>query len=260
MSIVKLDKVSKSFVKEFGNKKSVLSDFSLEINDSKFYTVVGPNGCGKSTILNIIAKTLKPDSGSVIYSQNKEAIKIGYVCQDYRTSLLPWLNVGENITLPLKIKGINKQGRRQAAKEILSRINIDIDIRQKTYQLSGGQQQVVNIFRNMVLTPDILLLDEPFSALDQFNRWSLAFLFEKLWLGMDIPVIFISHDVDEAILLGDEILLLNKNACIEKRLINNAPHPRTIEMLSTEKHNEYRKEVIKFLFDQGAINSGEQTT
>lgn len=257
MTLIRFENISKSFKGEDGVKKQVFSSLNFEIKKSGFYTIVGPNGSGKSTILNLIARTIKPDSGKIIFNFKTKNPNIGYIWQDYRASLLPWLNVGSNIAFPLKVKGVSRKERLEKAKEILKGFITDFDINRKTYELSGGQLQMINILRNMIISPDILLLDEPFSALDQFNRWSLGFRFEKIWLDLKIPVIFISHDVDEAILLGDEIFLLNKNGQIEKSIINDSPRPRNVEMLSSEKHNSCRNEVIQFLFEQGAIRNGE---
>jgi NitT/TauT family transport system ATP-binding protein len=254
-----LKNVYKSFKDDNGNVKNVLSDFSFEVEDSKFYTVVGPNACGKSTVLNLFAGVIIPDNGKVIVrSKLNEIPHIGYVWQDYRSTLLPWYNVSDNITFPLKIKGVPKDKRYKIAEELLSSINIDLDPLQQTYELSGGQQQLVNLLRNMVIEPDILLLDEPFSALDQANRWSMTFRFEQLWLNLKIPVIFVSHDIDEAVLLADEIILLNRNGQIEKRIKNDSSRPRSVDILTTERHIICRKEIIEFLFEQGAIKNGHR--
>ncbi|HBZ66496.1 MAG TPA: hypothetical protein DEO70_06635 [Bacteroidales bacterium] len=259
--MIKLKNIYKSFSDDNGNIKNVLSDFSFEVEDSKFYTIVGPNGCGKSTVLNLFAGVILPDTGEVVVnSKLSESIHIGYVWQDYRSSLLPWYNVAENITLPLRIKGVIKSQRMKIANELLNSFNTDLTASQLTYELSGGQQQLINLLRNMVIEPDILLLDEPFSALDQSNRWSMAFRFEQMWLDLKIPVLFVSHDIDEAVLLGDEIILLNKNGQIEKRIKNESPRPRSVDMLSTERHINCRKEVIEFLFEQGAIKNGQRRT
>ena len=216
---------------------------------------MGPNGCGKSTLLNILAGVSKQDSGTIEVAPNKNnTLQVGYVWQDYRSSLLPWYNVAENVTFPLKIKGVSKQQRYETASELFKKLGINIDLYKKTYELSGGQQQLLNIVRNMVIKPDLLLLDEPFSALDQYKSWSMAFQFEELWLDLKIPVLFVSHDVDEAIFLADEIILINKSGQIEKKIKNGLPHKRTKEMLATKTHIDCRNEIIEFLFSQNNLH------
>lgn len=256
MSLIKFKNISKSFIGENGEINQVFNSLSFSIDGPEFYTIVGPNGSGKSSILNMIAGIIKPDSGEIEYRFKAAEPSIGYIWQDYRSSLLPWLNVGDNITFPLKIQGVPRETRIEKAEKLVSGFNTDFDIKRKTYELSGGQLQIVNILRSMVISPDVLLLDEPFSALDQFNRWSLGFQFEKIWLDIKIPIVFISHDVDEAVLLGDKIWLLNKDGYIEKTIINDSPRPRNIDMLSSERHNTCRNEVIQFLFEQGALKNG----
>jgi len=253
--MIEIKNINKSFSDDKGNIIKVLSDFSLEIEDSKFYTIVGPNGCGKSTLLSIIVGAISQDSGQIIFPKQTDSFRIGYVWQDYRSSLLPWYNVIDNITFPLKIMNIPKKERNEAAINLYSTYkeqydSLSIDLNKKIYELSGGQQQLVNLLRNMIIRPDIFLLDEPFSALDQFNRWSMSFLFQELWLKLKIPVLFISHDVDEATLLADEILLMNKKGQIEKRIKNDLPRKRTKEMLATTTHINCRNEIIDFLFNQ----------
>ena len=253
--MIKLNDISKSFYNDQGEEQTVLKDFSLEISQPKFSTIVGPNGCGKSTLLNIIANVIKPTAGT-IHDSEGVLESIGYVWQDYRASLFPWQTVGENITFPLKVKGESKSNRKDKALQILSEFGSNLDADQMVYELSGGQQQLVNLLRNMVIQPKLLLLDEPFSALDQSNRWSMAFRLERLWQELHVPVLFVSHDIDEAVMLADEILLINKNGELAKRIYNNLQRPRNIEMLYSDRHILCRKEVIEFLFEQGAIKNG----
>lgn len=253
--MITLENINKSFTNNQGEVQDVLSNFSLKISKSRFYTIIGPNGCGKSTLLNIIAGVIQPDSGKLKSSSNALS-NIGYVWQDYRASLFPWLSVGENITFPLKVKGLSKSKRKNMALEVLNGFNSNLQPDQKVYELSGGQQQLVNLLRNMVIKPKLLLLDEPFSALDQSNRWLMAFRIEHVWAELNVPVLFVSHDIDEAVLLADEVLLINKTGQLAKRIQNDLPHPRNIEMLYSKRHVNYRKEIIEFLFEQGSIING----
>jgi len=255
MTKIRLESVAKSYPSPLGGSNVVFSDLSLEISDSLFITIIGPNGCGKTTLLNLIAGIVKPDSGTItIETQNIEKPRVGYVWQDYRASLLPWLDVAENISFPLRIQGINRTERREIARRILSDFNTSINIRQKIHQLSGGQQQLVSILRSSVSQPDILLFDEPLSALDQPTSWTMAFRIEQVWMSRKVPAIFVSHDVDEAIMLADQILLMGRNRGeIEQVIFNDLPHPRHVKMLTSAKHMECRGRVIEFLSQKGAI-------
>jgi NitT/TauT family transport system ATP-binding protein len=255
MTKISLKNVTKSYPSASGDSKVVLSNLSLDISDSLFITIIGPNGCGKTTLLNLIAGIIKPDSGIIeIQSQNGASPSVGYVWQDYRASLLPWLDVADNIAFPLRIHGKSREERRAVAKQILSEFNSSIDHRQKIYQLSGGQQQLVSILRSAVSNPDLLLYDEPLSALDQPTSWSMAFRIEQVWMSHKVPAVFVSHDVDEAVMLANQILLMSRElGKIKKVLYNDLPRPRNIKMLSSSEHMRLREEVIDFLSEEGAL-------
>ena len=172
--MVKLEKITKSFA------SIVLPDFTFSIENERFYTIVGPNGCGKSTLLSIIAGTLEKDSGELSFE--KQNAKIGYVWQDYRSSLFPWLSISENISFPLKLCGMPPLERKKAVQNLINDFGMDINLSKKIYHLSGGQQQLISLLRALIINPDLILLDEPFSALDQYMSWNAGFELEKIWL------------------------------------------------------------------------------
>jgi len=241
--MITLNNITKKF-----NNNVVLSDFTFTIEDGRFYTIVGPNGCGKSTLLNILAGTLEKNSGDITSSIHD--LCIGYVWQDYRSSLFPWLSISENISFPLKIQGISSKERKRAVQNLIKDFGFEIDLKMKTYNLSGGQQQLINIFRALIVEPDLLLLDEPFSALDQYKSWHIGFELEKMWLKQKNSVFLVSHNVDEAILLADEIILINNQGCIEKTITNYMPRSRTKEMMTEPEHINCKKEIVEFMFEQ----------
>jgi NitT/TauT family transport system ATP-binding protein len=250
---INIKNISKSFSIDNGEKRIIFSDLSLSLDKPEFVTIIGPNGCGKSTLLNLIAGFEQPDSGTIELSEHGLQKKIGYVFQDYRASLLPWLNVYRNIEFPLTLHGLDKLTRRKMVNALLEEVNISFSSAQKVNKLSGGQQQLVCLLRSIIANPSLLLCDEPFSALDQSTRWTMAFYLEEFWRKMRIPVIFVSHDIDESILLGDKIILLNRSGSIGSILHNHLPRPRTIDMLSAPEHIALRKQVIEFMKDNGAI-------
>src|ERR1041385_8645141 len=211
---VEINNLHKSYPSRDGFNKTVFDNLSLSVSSSDFITIIGPNGCGKKTLLNLIAGTEKPDSGTInIGSRNGN---VGYVWQDYRSSLLLWLNVYNNIAFPLKLKGIDPDKVRAIVDELLEEFSISFSPEKEVYKLSGGQQQLVCLLRSIAAEPKILLCDEPFSALDQSSRWTMAFYLEELWLKREIPVLFVSHDIDESIMLGNRIVLLNNKGEIEE--------------------------------------------
>jgi NitT/TauT family transport system ATP-binding protein len=251
---IRIENINKSFRSKDGEVKTIFQDFSLSIQEPDFITIIGPNGCGKSTLLNLISGIEKADSGSVVIDSNGSSqSSIGYVWQDYRSSLLPWLNVYQNIEFPLKLKNIDKLQRRKSVDELLNEFRISFSPKKEVYKLSGGQQQLVCLLRSIASNPSLLLCDEPFSALDQSSRWTMAFYLEQLWLKKKIPVLFVSHDIDESILLGNKVILLNKSAQVEEILVNSLPRPRNIEMLSSPEHIKLRQRVIQFMKVNGAI-------
>lgn len=236
-------------------KNVVLKDLSISFSAGRFTTIVGPNGCGKTTLLNSIAGLVQPDSGSVsIETESGAPPTIGYVWQDYRASLLPWMNVVDNIALPLRIRGMDRSERRAVGRDLLKSFSSEIKSSDRVYNLSGGQQQLVCLLRSFVARPDVLLLDEPLSALDQFTRWTMAFRIEEFWMKKPIPAIFISHDVDEAVMLADEIILMSRDCGRVHGIVENVlPHPRNKRMLTAPEHIRCREQVIDFLFHQDAI-------
>jgi NitT/TauT family transport system ATP-binding protein len=251
---IKLENINKSFQSKDGEEKTIFKNFSLSINEPDFITIIGPNGCGKSTMLNLISGIEKPDSGFIkLDNIGGSQGGIGYVWQDYRSSLLPWLNVYQNIEFPLKLRNIKKTERRKIVDDLLNEFRISFSPKKEIYKLSGGQQQLVCLLRSVASNPALLLCDEPFSALDQSSRWTMAFYLEQLWLKRKMPVLFVSHDIDESILLGSKIILLDKFSNVEDILENPLPHPRNIEMLSSPEHIKLRQRVIQFMKVNGAI-------
>ncbi len=256
MTAITLHDVAKSFPVDGGPPKHVLRGVSLSIESGTFVSLVGPNGCGKSTLLNIIAGLSQPDSGTVTCTNGAaRKPRFGYVWQDYRASLLPWLDAADNIAFPLRVNGIARGVRREFAERLLRDFLPGVAPTRKCFELSGGQQQLLCLLRSSVGEPDALLLDEPFSALDQQWSWSMAAYVERIWSASNVPVLFVSHDLDTAILMAGDILLMTQHSGgTVKRLHNPLPRPRSTKMLTSPEHTDLRKEIIEFLFEQGAVS------
>ena len=217
--VIELQGVEKSY--GVGDKKKVIIkdfNFLIERNSNvvngvrqkQFKTILGPSGCGKSTVLRMIAGLTEPSDGKVIID-GKEIIgnpNIGMVFQKY--SNFPWLTVLENVALGLKLKGINKAERKETAMEMIQLVGLDghEDKYAQYPTLSGGQLQRVAIARSLVSSPNILLMDEPFGALDVKTRLQMQDLLVKIYETVNPTIIFVTHDIQEAVYLSDDIYIM----------------------------------------------------
>lgn len=185
-----------------------LDKININIGTGEIYTFIGPSGCGKSTFLYVLAGILQDYTGTVLidgHPVNPSAQRIGLILQNY--GLLPWKNVYQNIMLGVKIKGQPRQDDYRTY--IFEQLGIDNLLERYPKELSGGQQQRVAIARAFLLQPDILLMDEPFSALDAISREEMQELFLKIWQEHNVTTVFITHSVDEALYLGSKIVVFS---------------------------------------------------
>src|SRR5271156_2119597 len=209
-------------------------NFDLNIPKHKIVSVFGPNGCGKSTLINMIAGLIPIDAGQILFDgKSLRDTKIGYVFQNYREALFPWLRTVDNIGYPLKLAGETPVEVARRVEELVASFEVGFDLHSYPYELSGGQQQTASIMRALAPRPEVLFLDEPFSALD-FEM--TLFIREKLqegFLRTKTTMILVSHDLEEAVYLADKILLLTKRPTrIAEIVAYDAPRPRTTETLS----------------------------
>jgi ABC-type nitrate/sulfonate/bicarbonate transport system ATPase subunit len=208
--VVECKAVSRSFVSEEGGKHHVLQRVNLSISEGEFVVLIGPSGCGKSTLLNIIGGFDKPSSGEVLVSGlpvTSPGPDKAMVFQDY--ALLPWLNTRENIEIGLKLKGYDRQRRREKAEEVLSLVGLEKAMERPVYKLSGGMQQRVSIARALALQPKVLLMDEPFGALDAFQRAIMHEELAAIWRTTRTTIIFVTHSLEEALMLGTRVVAMS---------------------------------------------------
>lgn len=190
---------------------TIYDNFDLELPRSEFISIFGPNGCGKSTLLNLIAGLLPKDKGTILFDgQTIDKITFGYVFQNYRDALFPWMSARDNIAYPLRFMGLSKVQRQEKVDKVIERFAIRIDLSKYPYQMSGGQQQLVSILRALVVEPEILFLDEPFSALDYEMTLFMRDQMQKMFEETRTTTLIVSHDLDEAVYLADRVLLLTR--------------------------------------------------
>jgi NitT/TauT family transport system ATP-binding protein len=197
--------------KRFG--KAVIYDkFDLDIPRGELISVFGPNGCGKSTLINMIAGLTPPDEGQILFDgMLLSEIKFGYVFQNYREALFPWLRAFDNIAYPLKMMKVPPKERRLRTEKLVAHLGVKLDLNLYPYQMSGGQQQLVSIMRSLVVEPEILFLDEPFSALDYEMTLFMRDQLQKLFIESGTTMVLVSHDLEEAVYLADRVLLLSRH-------------------------------------------------
>ena len=219
--------------KRFGST-NIYDNFDLDIPRGELITVFGPNGCGKSTLINMIAGLIPLDAGEVLFDGMRlSEIKFGYVFQNYREALFPWLKAFDNIAYPLKLMKVPKAERTARVEKLVSRLGIRLDLGLYPYQMSGGQQQLVSILRAFVVEPEILFLDEPFSALDYEMTLFMREQLQRLFMETRTTTIVVSHDLEEAVYLADRVLLLSRHpARVADFVPFEAARPRTDAVLS----------------------------
>ncbi len=196
--------------KRFGTS-TLYSNFDVDFRRGRITTIFGPNGCGKSTLINMVAGLMPMDSGHVRFDGKILAdTTIGYVFQNYRDALFPWMTARQNIEYPLRILRQSKAARAQRVTELVDALEISFDLDLHPYNLSGGQQQLVSIMRALAPKPEVLFLDEPFSALDYEMTLFIRDRLQRICAQTGITMIVVSHDLEEAVYLADEVLLLTK--------------------------------------------------
>jgi NitT/TauT family transport system ATP-binding protein len=218
-------------------------NFNLDIPKNKIVSIFGPNGCGKSTLINMIAGLIPIDSGDILFDGKSLAdTKIGYVFQNYRDALFPWLRTIDNIAYPLKLEGKSKLEIEHRLDELMASFDVKFDLRRYPYELSGGQQQTASIMRALAPRPEVLFLDEPFSALDFEMTLFIREKLQEVFMQTGTTMVLVSHDLEEAVYLADEILLLTKRPTQVADILHyDDPRPRTVATLSQPGFIETRK-------------------
>ncbi|KXG42955.1 ABC transporter ATP-binding protein [Tepidibacillus infernus] len=223
MQTIKLENVSKSF----GDLK-VLSNVNFSVESGEFVAIVGPSGCGKSTALRMIAGLEKPTTGKVMANEqiiDQPDPERTLIFQEH--ALFPWRTVGENVEFGLELANVAKEEREARIQAILIKVGLTDFKDYYPGQLSGGMRQRASIARALVMDPDVLLLDEPYGALDAITKLKMQNELMNLWLGSQKTMILITHDIDEAIYLADKIFVMSpRPGYIKDMIIVDLPRPR----------------------------------
>jgi len=209
-------------------------NFDLNIPKHSIVSVFGPNGCGKSTLINMIAGLIPIDCGEILFDGKSLAeTKIGYVFQNYRDALFPWVRTIDNIAYPLKLEGKSKVDVDRRVEELVASFDVKFDLKRYPYELSGGQQQTASIMRALAPGPEVLFLDEPFSALDFEMSLFIREKLQEVFMQTGTTMMLVSHDLEEAVYLADQVLLLTKRPTKLAEILNyDDPRPRTLATLS----------------------------
>ena len=212
----------------------IYRDFDLDLRDGEFVSIFGPNGCGKSTLINMISGMAPMDAGSVLFDGRPIAgTKLSYVFQNYRDALFPWMRALGNIQYPLKLLHLDRKTRDRRVEALLAEFDIRIDLHRYPYELSGGQQQTISILRALITDPEILFLDEPFSALDYEMTLFMRERLQHVFMKRRNTMIFVSHDLEEAVQLADRVLLLTRPPTRVAEIVPvDLPWPRDAKSLS----------------------------
>ena len=250
MSVIEIENVTKHFMSD-KNQILVLDNVSFNVGNDEFVVVVGPSGCGKSTLLRIISGLEKADSGRILFKgQPIEAPspKIAMVFQLF--GLLPWKTALENVEVPLEVLGLIKQRRVHVAEEYLRMVGLEGFENTYPHDLSGGMKQRVGIARALALKPDVLLMDEPFSSLDELTAKTLRELVMEIWRDPTLPTntfIMVSHNVEEAVFMADRVVVMSpRPGRVVGEVRVDLPRPRS-EYLGDKQYFNYVDEVVNML-------------
>jgi len=242
--------LSKTFLgKTPGESVPVLDHLQLRVENGQFISIVGPSGCGKTTLLRIIAGLEKASEGEVLLNGKglgDGSEEIGMVFQEY--ALFPWRTTLQNIEMGLEIRGVEKKKRRSAAMEYIKTFDLDGFENRYPKELSGGMKQRVAIARTLIMNPRVVLMDEPFGSLDSQTRNSLQEFLLQVWERRKDMILFVTHNVDEAVFLSDQILILSKRPARVIKIFE-VKLPKLRDRTSQEC-NQIRRDVLQLLSEE----------
>ena len=251
LAYLRVQAVTRTFQSGAGSVTAI-RDVSFGVQRGAFLSILGPSGCGKSTLFTLIAGLLTPTSGDVTIdgaSVVNRPGQVGYMLQ--RDLLLPWRTIEDNITLGQRLRGVSRREALAQAAPLIRRCGLHGFEQSRPSQLSGGMRQRAALLRTLLTGKDVLLLDEPFGALDAITRLQLQLLLTDIWQELRKTILFVTHDVDEALLLSDEILLLTaRPGRVLDRITVPMPRPRTPAMLADPAVAAQKADIMALLWKE----------
>jgi NitT/TauT family transport system ATP-binding protein len=234
------------------DERVAVSDVSFDVAPGEFLCVVGPSGAGKTTLLRCLTGLLSPTSGQALFEGEplrRVPEQVGVVFQDYSRSLFPWLSVNRNVAAPLRIRGVQRAEIAPRVEEVLHSVGLGDVGRRYPWQLSGGMQQRVAIARALVYRPELLFMDEPFASVDAQTRFGLEDLILRIRAEYDVTVVFVTHDIDEAVYLADRVVVLSGAPSVVREVVPvGLPSPRhQIETKALDEFARLRQHLLQLV-------------
>jgi NitT/TauT family transport system ATP-binding protein len=249
---LRIKDVTLRFTPRKGNAVTALESISLDVENKEFSVIVGPSGCGKSSLLRLIAGLIRPSSGA-IYLDNRQVMRPGkdrgMVFQSY--TLFHWLTVRQNVEFGLRIANFGPIERAEIARKFLAEVGLEGFENAYPKELSGGMMQRVALARALANDPEVLLMDEPFGALDSQTRWLMQELLLRIWESSHKTVLFITHDIDEAILLGDRVHVMTARPGRIKEIVPiDIARPRSTEVLTSSRFATLKRHIMALVHEE----------
>jgi NitT/TauT family transport system ATP-binding protein len=255
MSKIHIEALHKTYASSNGRVRA-LENIDLSIRQNEFVTLVGPSGCGKSTLLKVIGALIRPSRGKLLFDGaplSRPTRDVGIVFQE--AVLLQWRTVLDNVLLPTEILGLDQAASRRRAMDLINLVGLGGFEKRYPRELSGGMQQRVSLCRALIHNPSVLLMDEPFAALDAMTREELGFELMRIWDKEKKTVVFVTHNITEAILLADRVVAMTPRPGRIARVVDvDLARPRTIDMEFTEKFKSYSDQIREVIYHGAGEN------
>lgn len=254
--MISLKEIEKIYTSNRGEQTHALRGISLDVAEGEFITIVGPSGCGKTTLLKIIGGLIPKSAGEIHLEGNQitgPSAKIGLIFQS--PVLLAWRTIYENIMLPVDVRKASRKEHEGWANELLELVGLKGFGEHYPSELSGGMQQRAALCRAMINDPRILLMDEPFGALDAMTRENMNVWLQRVWLESGKTVVFVTHSIPEAVFLADRVVVLSSRpGCIDEIITVDIPRPRSINVMTTERFGSYVGAIRSKFGSEGALD------